>query len=77
MRILITGTARRLGQAVAAELAPQHTLRLIGEDPLVRLEGAEVVQGSLLDPTMVRQAVRGIDAVVHAGEPAAVTAAAA
>ena len=64
MKVLITGAASRLGQAVAAELASQHVLRLMDEDPVAQTEEIEVVQGSLLEPETVWQAVRGVDAVV-------------
>ena len=76
MKVLITGAASRLGQAVAAELASQHALRLMDEDPVAQTEEIEVVQGSLLEPETVWQAVRGVDAVVHTGEPPATIAAA-
>ena len=59
MKVLITGAASRLGQAVAAELAPQHALRLMDENPVAQTEEIEVVQGSLLEPETVWQAVRG------------------
>ena len=49
MKVLITGAASRLGQAVAAELASQHVLRLMDEDSVAQTEEIEVVQGSLLD----------------------------
>lgn len=75
MKVLITGAASQLGRAVAAELTGQHTLRLIDEDSVTGLDGAQVIQGSLLDPQMAWQAVRGIDAVVHTGEPPATIAA--
>ena len=74
MKVLITGAASRLGQAVAAELAPQHTLRLLDEDLVAQTVEAEVVQGSLLEPEIAWQAVRGVDAVVHTGEPPAMAA---
>ena len=71
MKILITGAASRLGQAIAAELAPEHALRLIDEDPVVADAEVEGVQGSLLEPEIAWQAVRGVDAIIHTGEPPA------
>ena len=50
MKILITGAASRLGQAISAELTPECELRLIDEDPVVTDGEVEVVQGSLLEP---------------------------
>ena len=67
MKILITGAASRLGQAIAAELAPEHALRLIDEDPVVADAEVEGVQGSLLEPEIAWQAVRGVDAIIHTG----------
>jgi nucleoside-diphosphate-sugar epimerase len=75
MKVLITGSASRLGRAVAAELAPEHTLRLMDEDPVASIGEAEVVHGSLLEPEIAWRAVRGVDAVVHTGEPPATLAA--
>ena len=75
MKVLITGSASRLGQAVAAELASEHALRLMDEDPVPSVGEAEVVQGSFLEPEVAWRAVRGVDAVVHTGEPPASLAA--
>ena len=71
MKVLITGSASRLGQAVAAELASEHALRLMDEDPVPSVGEAEVVQGNFLEPEVAWRAVRGVDAVVHTGEPPA------
>ncbi len=43
MKILITGAASRLGQAISAELTPECELRLIDEDPVVTDGEVEVV----------------------------------
>ena len=70
MNILITGAASRLGRAVADELAPDHRLRLLDDAPIdAPSENAESIQGSLLDPDTAWKAVRGMDAVIHTGEP--------
>ena len=71
MKILITGAASRLGQAISAELTPECELRLIDEDPVVTDGEVEVFQGSLLEPEIAWQAVRGVDAIIHTGEPPA------
>lgn len=78
MNILITGAASRLGQAVA-EALKDHRLRLVDESPVEApaATGAETrgespgdaAQGSLLDQDFAWRAVRGMDAVVHTGEP--------
>ena len=78
MEILITGAASRLGRAVA-EALEGHSLRLVDESP-VELPAAsrgetpdesagDTAQGSLLDQDFVWRAVRGMDAVIHTGEP--------
>jgi nucleoside-diphosphate-sugar epimerase len=69
MNVLITGAASRLGRAIAAELAPDHHLRLVDSELSGSGEKAEIIQCSLLDPDGVQQAVRGMDAVIHTGEP--------
>ena len=78
MKILITGAASRLGQAVA-EALEGHTLRLVDESPVEapaatgsetpRESPGDAAQGSLLDQDFAWRAVRGMDAVVHTGEP--------
>ncbi len=58
-----------MGQAVAATLtAADMELRLFDDCPAERCAG-EWVAGCLVDADAVRQAVRGVDAVVHTGEP--------
>lgn len=69
MNILITGAASRLGQALAAELGQEHRLRLMDTVPVEAGERAEVFQGSLLEPDDAWRAVRGVQAVIHTGEP--------
>ena len=80
MNILITGAASRLGRAVA-EALDGHTIRLLDETPVElpawtsdtdvppRESSGDTVEGSLLDRDFVWRAVRGMDAVIHTGEP--------
>ena len=78
MNILITGAASRLGRAVA-EALEGHALRLMDESPVEAPGGGDAtgdslpdqgaIEGSLLDQDAVWRAVRGMDAVVHTGEP--------
>ena len=69
MRILITGASSRLARALVDVLKDDHRLRLLDSVP-VDVEGdVEVLQGSILDPDDAWRAVRGIDAVIHTGEP--------
>ena len=71
MNILITGTASPLGRAIAAELGADHRLRLLDNTPTPADENADFIQADLRDPAAVWQAVRGMDAVIHTGEPPA------
>jgi len=71
MNVLITGAASRLGQAIAEELAADHRLRLLDSTPIDPDCEADVVQGHLVDPEGIWGAVRGIDAIIHTGEPPA------
>lgn len=71
MRVLITGAASRLGQAVADRLRGRHQLRLLDTTPFEPGANATAVQASLLDPQAMWQALRHIDAVIHTGEPPA------
>ncbi len=71
MDILITGAASRLGQAVA-EAVEGHRLRLMDESPVEAPnapEDGDAFEGSLLDQDAVWRAVRGMDAIIHTGEP--------
>jgi nucleoside-diphosphate-sugar epimerase len=69
MKILITGAASRLGQALATELGREHTLRLMDTVPVETGERAEAFPGSLLEPDDAWRAVRDVQAVIHTGEP--------
>ena len=68
MRVLITGAASRLGQAIAARLRERHQLRLLDTLAIDPGANATAVQASLLDPQAMWQAMRNIDAVIHTGE---------
>jgi nucleoside-diphosphate-sugar epimerase len=69
MNILITGAASRLAQTLAAELGSEHRLRLMDSVPVEAEGNATFFPGSLLDPDDAWRAVRGMDAVIHTGEP--------
>ena len=69
MRVLVTGAASALGQEVAAALEAENAeLRLL-DDCAAQRQDVEWVEGRLMDPDAVWQAVRNVDAVVHTGEP--------
>ena len=69
MKVLITGAQSRLGQAIVAELAADHRLRLWGSGQPMTVENAEWISGDLRDPDAAWRAVRGMDAIIHTGEP--------
>jgi len=69
VRVLITGAASRLGQAIAKELADDHELRLLDSTAIIPGGKARFIQGDLTDPDVVGEAVSGVDAIVHTGEP--------
>lgn len=69
MKILITGASSRLAQAIVTELGQDHQLRLMDSVPVEPVGKAEVFQGSLLNPDDAWKAVRGMDALIHTGEP--------
>ncbi|GIH19999.1 NAD-dependent epimerase/dehydratase family protein [Rugosimonospora africana] len=69
MRVLVTGATGRVGSRLAPRLAAGDTVRVVVRDPGraagLAERGIEVVTGDLLDPDTVKQAVAGVDAVVH------------
>lgn len=65
-RILVTGSAGRIGRAVVAELAARgHTV--VGYDlhPTPGISSALSVVGTLTDAPALRQAATGADAIIH------------
>ncbi len=75
-RILLTGAAGSVGRMIAPRLSQRVDLRAFDLDPGPLDAGTlgagriEMVRGSILDPTELAAALRGMDAVVHlAGIP--------
>lgn len=70
MTVLITGATGRVGSRLVRRLRGQsEQVRMLVRDrakaePLVEL-GAEAVVGNVTDPAVVRDAVKGVDSVVH------------
>ena len=69
MNILIAGGDSPLALALVDELAQDHQLRLLVSGPPEVPDGVEVMQGSILHPEVAWRAVRGMEAVIHTGEP--------
>ena len=69
MNVLITGAASPLAQEIVKVLGGAHQLRLMVEVTVEPPEKTEFFQGSLLEQDDVWRAVRGMQAVLHTGEP--------
>ena len=71
MKVLVTGAESRLGKQIIEELAPHHKLRLwgAGEAPDDLGDRSEWLTGDPRDAGTAWQAVRGVEAIVHTGEP--------
>lgn len=63
MKVLVTGAATTLGQAVANELRQEHAVRLVDFVPVPT--ELEFLQGDLRDADFAKQAVQGVDGIVH------------
>jgi uronate dehydrogenase len=70
LRVLVTNGATRLSRTVASALSGEHDVRLTAR---VQLEdapsGLEVVHSDLGHEEATNDLVRGMDAIVHSGEP--------
>ena len=70
MRVLVTNGGTRLSQVVAGDLSGEHDVRLTGRSPIVDApDGVEVVHSDLGHDDATNDLVRGMDAIVHSGEP--------
>ena len=69
MNILITGAYSQLAQAIATELKDDHSVRLMDSVPVDVAEGCDFTQGNILDPEDSWEVLRGIDTLIHTGEP--------
>jgi nucleoside-diphosphate-sugar epimerase len=72
MRILITGGASALAQALAAALSHEHSIRLVDAgQPAADVSrssappGSEFLRGDLRDPQFAEQIVAGTEAILH------------
>ena len=66
MRVLVTGGTGSVGvEAVARLVRHGHQVRVMGRRQEVAAQGAEYVVGDVVDFEVVREAVRGMDGVVH------------
>ncbi|ADD05812.1 glucose-6-phosphate 1-dehydrogenase (NAD) [Natrialba magadii ATCC 43099] len=68
--VLLTGAAGRVGTAILADLADEHEWRLMDRDPMTEDHPGEFVVADITDEETVRDAMEGIDVVIHlAGDP--------
>jgi UDP-glucose 4-epimerase len=61
MKILVTGSAGRIGRAIYARLLRDHEVVGLDRTPASTVD----LTGDLGDPFLLRRAVRGVDAIVH------------
>jgi nucleoside-diphosphate-sugar epimerase len=72
--VAVIGGAGRLGSYIVRELAADHDLRII--DKQVPVGHPDAIQADILDLTSIREAITGVDAIIHvAGVDAHVQAA--
>ncbi len=70
MRVLVTNGGTRLSRIVAEALAGEYDVRLTDRSPLVDApDGVELVRSDLGHGEATNDLVRGMDAIVHSGEP--------
>ena len=70
MRVLVTNRGTRLGRLVAGALAGEHDVRLTDRSTIAGApDGVEVVIANLGHDEATNDLVRGMDAIVHPGEP--------
>ncbi|MFB6155372.1 MAG: NAD-dependent glucose-6-phosphate dehydrogenase Azf [Haloferacaceae archaeon] len=74
--VLLTGAGGRVGQAILNDLADEYDWRLLDREPLPSdrvpdaISGDDVLVADVTDDDAVREAMEGVDAVVHlAGDP--------
>ena len=68
--VLLTGAGGRVGEAILANLAEEYEWRLLDRDPPTEDHPGEFVVADITDEAAVREAMGGIDAVIHlAGDP--------
>ncbi|MHC3438202.1 NAD-dependent glucose-6-phosphate dehydrogenase Azf [Natrialbaceae archaeon A-gly3] len=68
--VLLTGAGGRVGTAILENLADEYEWRLLDRDPPTEELPGEFVVADITDEDAVREAMEGIDAVIHlAGDP--------
>ncbi len=68
--VLLTGAAGRVGRAIISNLADEYDWRFLDRDPPTGDPPGEFILADITDDEAVREAMEGIDAVIHlAGDP--------
>ncbi len=68
--VLLTGAAGRVGEAILSGLAVEHDWRFLDRNPPTTGFPGEFVVADITDETAVRDAMTGIEVVIHlAGDP--------
>ncbi len=68
--VLLTGAAGRVGRAIISNLADEHEWRFLDREPPTGDYPGEFIIGDITDDVVVREAMEGVDAVIHlAGDP--------
>jgi nucleoside-diphosphate-sugar epimerase len=68
VKILVTGGDRPLGLLLARGLSPKHSIRLYGLSENSSVGDFDLIRLDLRDEAAVRDAVQGVDAIIHASE---------
>ena len=70
LRVLVTNGGTRLSRTIAGALAGEHDVRLTSRSAISGApDGVEVVSSDLGHDEATNDLVRGMDAIVHSGEP--------
>ncbi len=68
--VLLTGAAGRVGEAILGGLADEHEWRFLDRNPPTDEFPGEFIVADITDETAVREAMAGIEVVIHlAGDP--------
>ncbi len=64
--ILVTGASGKIGRSLLPELISKgYQLRTVEFEEPVDCKGVEIMKGDLRDPGLAKQALQGMDAVIH------------
>ena len=70
LKVLVTNGGTHLSRIVSGALAGEHDVRLTGRSPIADVpDGVEVVGSDLGHDESTNDLVRGMDAIIHSGEP--------